>query len=169
MKKIILCIVFLASIPALAFPQDVSNTDISGVYFAPYAGYCFGGGNGLMTGLCVGYCFYNSMTLEAGGIYRKIGGQYAYQAKALFGCYFQLEKHVSIDMGFGFSAVFIKEKTTPSLGFRVGIGGNVFKNVINLSVCYDSETLFYTQHFDGMIFAHGVIFRARFLIPSNGK
>jgi len=167
MKKIILCIVFLASIPALVFSQDVYIADVSGVYFTPYAGYCFGEGNGLMTGLSIGYRFNNNLIIEADGLYRKINGEYAYQAKTLLGIDFQLENHVSFDMGLGLSAVIFTGNTVPAFGFRLGIGGNVFKNFINLSVCYDSETLFDTKNFDGMIFAHGVILKARFLIPSD--
>ena len=167
MKKIILFIVFLTSVPTIVISQNFEDMDLSGVYFSPYTGYCFGDGNGLSTGISVGYRFNNSIILEADGSYRKIIGEYAYQAKTSFGYDFQFDNFMSIDMLIGGGAVFLHDKTIPMFGFRFGIGGNVFKNIINLSVYYDSETLFDTKNFEGMEYAHGIMLRARFLIPSK--
>ena len=129
-------------------------------------GYNFGAGNGINTGLCAGYKFDNHLILEADASYRHISGEYAYQLKADLGYSFKFNKLVSMDMSFGAGTAFFSEKTVPLFGFCWGMGVDVFRDIINVSVFYDSETLVNSSEFEGMDFIHGVTLRMKFIIPS---
>ena len=162
MKKTILFIFFMSDFHVYA--QNYEPYRGEGFYVSPYVGYSFGEGNGINSGAFVGYKFSNGFCLEANGAYRKLKSDMVSQALIYSAFDISVEKRTFLNAAIGAGVTFCPDKEIiPIMGVKFSIGVNVWKSVIGIYICYNSETLFIRRNFDNTNFVHGLTLGMRFL------